>query len=146
MGGCAGSTGRNDSPFWLAVHRYTRCTHVLELQAVHQGLCLQDPGDCSVNELRGVVYIDNVVLKGAKYASGCLQVLATMSDLALLAGNSLNSRKLEVVKIHETREGTAFASSLVCFCSALPPQRQASSFTFSRKLHQASFSGSSFLF
>lgn len=48
----------------------------------------------TVNKLRGVVYIDNVLLRGAKYARGCLQLLATMSGLAMPAENSLNSRRL----------------------------------------------------
>lgn len=86
-------------------------------------LCLQDPADHSVNKLRGLLYIDNTLLRGAKYAPGCLQLLATMSGLAMPAENSLNSRKLEVVKIHEdqeTRVEAAPPSSLVWFCSAGP--------------------------
>lgn len=83
--------------------------------------CLQAPADHSVNKLRGLVHIDNMLLRGAKYAPGCLQLLATMSGLA--AETSLNSRKLEVVKIHEDQEtcvGAAPPSSPVWFCSAGP--------------------------
>lgn len=86
-------------------------------------LRLQDPGDHSVNKLRGVVCVDNMLLRGAKYAQGCLQPLATISGLAMPAENSLNGRKLEVVKIpedQETRVEAALPSSLVCLCSAGP--------------------------